>query len=61
MTWQPIKTAPKDCTDVLVWDESFIYEIAYYHRGKWRYRPKGYPCKPTYWMPLPAPPEGSTP
>ena len=61
MGWQPIETAPRDGTAVLVYDENLTYEIAYRHRAEWRYGPKGYSCKPTHWMPLPAPPEDRQP
>jgi hypothetical protein len=56
MEWQPIETAPKNGV-ILVWDENETWEIAYYHRGKWRYGPKGYSFNPTHWMPLPDPPK----
>ena len=57
MDWQPIETAPRDGAAVLVYDENLTYEIAYRYRAEWRYGPKGYSCKPTHWMPLPAPPK----
>ena len=61
MGWQPIETAPRDGAAVLVYDENLTYEIAYRYRAEWRYGPKGYSCKPTHWMPLPAPPEDREP
>ena len=68
--WQPIDTAPKDGTDILLFRSGAV------HRGRWekqRYheRPKPYWsddlerglgviwCRehpPTHWMPLPEPP-----
>ena len=65
MDWQPIETAPKDGTVVLLagcrkpvaaaWLED---EIDYWHvddnkRGPFALRGPG----PTHWMPFPAPPE----
>ncbi len=55
MQWQPIETAPRDGTPLLVWDGD-VPIIAYWHRAAWRYSPKGYTCHPTHWMPLPPPP-----
>ena len=71
--WQPIETAPKDGTKVLLFVDTG-YE-ARIHPGKWnddRYakRPRPYwdylyfqtmdsrDHQPTHWMPLPAPPKG---
>jgi Protein of unknown function (DUF551) len=68
--WQPIDTAPRDGTDVLVWAAGKygrrLICIANYDMGQWwtdasechdanRYFPPE--CYPTYWMPLPEPPE----
>ncbi|QEL18756.1 hypothetical protein PX52LOC_05793 [Limnoglobus roseus] len=63
-SWQPIETAPKDGTEVLLlshpaamlppdyavayWDE--VDEVWYWNK------PKRFLC-PTHWMPLPAPPQ----
>ena len=67
MDWQPIETAPKDGTVVLLagcrkpvaaaWLED---EIDYWHvddnkRGPFALRGPG----PTHWMPFPAPPEST--
>lgn len=60
MNWQPIETAPKDGTPVLVWDESGGMYVAYYctfvrawidqQRDEWpEYKIK-------MWHPLPPPP-----
>lgn len=56
MTWQPIGTAPKDGTDVLVWDFD-AYAIASWcvSRGVW-VRADGEDAYPTHWAPLPEPP-----
>lgn len=70
--WQPIETAPKDGTRVLVslwaWDDPAtgdrLTEIVYWGGDDWR---NGYPDDvdafantvnpPTHWMPLPEPPK----
>ncbi len=60
MTWQPIETAPKDGTEVLVWD-GYGVKIAWwepYRRttgGVWFYDGDNYTW-PTHWMPLPEEP-----
>jgi hypothetical protein len=68
MTWQPIETAPRDGTRILVWPawgattQGSRAEIVL-----WTERPRGgfrwemwsghkIPCDPTHWMPLPASP-----
>jgi hypothetical protein len=64
--WQPIETAPKDGTRLLVWANNLWREpaIAYWSRSG----PLNPPCwvgghchvghidQPTHWMPLPTPP-----
>ena len=67
--WQPISTAPKDGTPVLVWDsgcEAML--IAWFGKHShvplygWVYGADVIggeevdSCEPTYWMPLPEPP-----
>jgi len=58
MSWQLIKTAPKNGELVLVF-EDFV-SVAYFDadEGDW-YSPglSGDMYHPTHWMPLPAPPE----
>lgn len=69
--WQPIETAPKDGTPILVWDESMGYYNAHSHGqddrryaiGYWRTKSgKGWGNRntsrpePTHWQPLPDPP-----
>ena len=62
--WQPISTAPKDGTRVLLsahdWREPVIGSFRpdtgpWYHGDEETDLPYG-ECKPTHWMPLPAPP-----
>lgn len=70
--WQPIETAPKDYTEILLWQpNSNVYTGRYFSDGlRLRYgmfgegwywagyseKPTG-PVQPTHWMPLPAPPQ----
>jgi len=69
-SWQPIETAPKDGTPVLVWAENLLhglcpYAVAQYmeHEIEWWHVQDGkfgpYPMRgaaPTHWMPCPKPP-----
>lgn len=64
MEWQPIETAPKDGSDVLVYSQYGTYVAAYEDRdiewwhvsdGKHDPRPLRGPS-PSHWMPLPPPP-----
>ncbi len=69
--WQPIETAPKDGTVVMVCNEDGawiakyvpIYPSGYRAENPWfslmlnhNHMRKGKPFGPTHWMPLPAPP-----
>lgn len=58
--WQPIDTAPKDGTHILLWTPSVRvvgrWDDEAYEPGEWRCIPKGYGIEPTHWMPLPDPP-----
>lgn len=56
--WQPIETAPKDGTKVLVYTEYGRTFVAAWWEDydDWRYHYEGYVTKPTHWMPLPEPP-----
>jgi hypothetical protein len=60
MEWQPIETAPKDGTWVLVIDETDgAVEIAQWSVFFGRWKLNGYGLffdNPTYWIPLPSPP-----
>jgi hypothetical protein len=63
MEWQPIETAPKDGSNVLVIEAgNSVPVVAYWDNdmdgGWWGYwqTEQLNPHKPTHWMPLPAPP-----
>ena len=64
--WQPIETAPKDGTWILVYtpeNEEFKggHSVATWAMNTWIYDgmcPEEWP--PTHWMPLPQPPQGET-
>jgi hypothetical protein len=61
MEWQPIKTAPKDGTEVLLIDDENTYALAKFYEGEWRDMGDigaagQYNFEPTHWMWLPAPP-----
>jgi len=60
MTWQPIETAPKDGTSVLVYDEGIIVISHWIGEsddmlGWWDNGIMD--PSPTHWMPLPEPPK----
>lgn len=59
--WQPIETAPKDGTNILVYSESIGRMIAWYKFnnypfGDW-FNLRFDIISPTHWMPLPEPPK----
>jgi hypothetical protein len=63
MEWQPIETAPKDGTDVLLWVPDGTYfslMMTGSYEGEdmgWCDNARGSPgFDPTHWMPLPPPP-----
>lgn len=60
--WRPIETAPKNGTEVLLWDwiEQEMFS-AQFQFGYWNNTQRGLSCDPFCWMPLPAPPNPSRP
>lgn len=60
MEWQPIETAPRDGTRILLFREGWHVNCAVgYWRIDWHeFAPVGGECfpQPTHWMPLPPPP-----
>jgi hypothetical protein len=63
-TWQPIKTAPKDGTEILVMDSvSGVYGAVWAtHRGRadwFQHRNMGWIPAACYWMPIPPAPNAT--
>lgn len=56
MDWQPIATAPKDGTLVLVYEERNGIMLGYY-RTEWREATEAMTIQPTHWQALPEPPK----
>jgi len=59
MSWQPIETAPKDGTRVLLWLSIGICATYDSFDGQWEDDGQSLNtdfAAPTHWMPLPAPP-----
>lgn len=58
--WQPIETAPKDGTHMLMYRKSTGIDEAWWKGDGWGGRSWWYPQsdQPTHWMPLPEPPDG---
>lgn len=69
MNWQPIETAPKDGTRVLIWDGCTVYLASFgFDVGNgpmWQPEYAEVPMYdddgPTHWQPLPAPPRTDEP
>lgn len=57
--WQPIETAPKDGSDILVYHPERCEQfVCYYRECYWMFSPDGaLATDPTHWMPLPEPPK----
>lgn len=62
--WRPIKTAPKDGTEVLLSSEDWNGDVVLsgWHFGAWRERadPDAETREPAVWMPLPSAPSSSS-
>ena len=72
--WQPIKTAPKDGTRILVWIDPGYITVGYWLTDSHKDRPKPFwghelcgsrtsrarKLPPTHWMSLPEPPVKET-
>jgi hypothetical protein len=60
--WQPIETAPKDGTDVLVWDGDSV-SLASYDKvtESWWVLVEFSLDGVTHWQPLPTPPKAAKP
>ena len=57
MDWQPIETAPKDGTRVIVLEGDGDVSLADFYDGRWFYSvAHDEMFDPTHWMPLPDPP-----
>jgi hypothetical protein len=54
--WEPISLAPKDGTEVLIWDGR--RRIAKWNALGWHSVPGANRCNPTHFQRLPEPPEG---
>lgn len=74
MTWQPIETAPRDGTEIVMLDAAvktatvgyWMSDVDWINAGKLLgaalVAPSWFPlATPTHWMPLPAPPEALPP
>jgi len=57
--WQPIETAPKDGSDVLIYNPvSGEMFVCYWSKGRWKFAVHiVMKDEPTHWMPLPEPPK----
>jgi hypothetical protein len=56
MTWQPIETAPKDGTVIIVYAPGF-FQTAAWTGGGWTNASDSWLEDVTHWMPLPEPPQ----
>jgi hypothetical protein len=55
--WQPISSAPKDGTPVLVWQRTYLPRPGYFSVRLQAWMTDGHPSDPTHWMPLPPSPQ----
>lgn len=63
MQWQPIETAPKDGTRILVWSQEYGGRgplVLFWMDEHWREPANLLSLRvpPTHWMPIPPPPTG---
>lgn len=56
MEWQPIETAPRDGTWILVYVNGTVTN-AFFYLGHWDDGDYFSRMEPTHWMPLPEPPD----
>lgn len=56
MEWQPIETAPKDGTVIIVYAPDF-FQTAAWTDEKWTNAANSWLEDVTHWMPLPKPPQ----
>lgn len=59
--WQPISTAPKDGTEILLFS-NYGRIVGYYYEEQQEFVSNLNECiyvRPTYWQPLPLPPKDS--
>jgi len=54
MEWQPIESAPKDGTRILMWDTFSVFEGLW--NGSWQTASLSTRAWVSHWMPLPPPP-----
>lgn len=59
MDWQPIETAPKDGTRIIVipYGDIFDLSVSWFIEGDDRWANWHWIEAPTHWMPLPKPPK----
>lgn len=57
--WQPMETAPKDGTKILLWDPAGWCCLGHYSCAGGSFW-AGYRVPATAWQPLPGPPDGGT-
>lgn len=63
-SWQPIETAPKDGTEILLFVDAYVtgdtpqQVVGRWFRSGWQesYADEYAVCEVTHWMPLPEPP-----
>lgn len=59
--WQPIATAPRDGTSVLIAVDGLVHLGRWFGGAKWQIADRAFDARsPTHWLPLPAPPASPT-